>query len=179
MLIRVRKDPMAFHSGDDIDGRDITASRKIKYAIKRDLSGDVQFKQIGTALQTSRGIGVGTSTTKDTGIEGFNFFKKPDLKVAAFASDTEYSSPAISGFVKLQINGVTKDSFTWGWADTDTTMVSGSSTFTPATRTLTLAAASPNSVTLVLGITRRDTAGQATGSFVQQAQINDKLTVMI
>ncbi len=134
---------------------------KIKYQVKRDLSGDVQWTNM-TQVGNLGGIvfGFSTSTTViGTTTNGFNFIKLPKINYGF--------SGAIQGFT-IKVNGVTK---------TSTSFAPGtaSGTWTPATGSITETGTAPNTVQFKVWM---GVGGMIGAAFKSNMQRNDTTTVM-
>jgi len=146
---------------------------KIKYMVKRDLSGDVQWTNMASVGNLSlAGItesGVPYSTTGTTNA-GWNFVKFPKV---SFSASRPADGPI--GFkMFIRINNVVKTSTT-----TTTFCTPGactlSGTWTPAPRSITSAAANPNTIKFQVSATMFPFV---TAAFKSNMQRNDKTTVM-
>ena len=142
----------------------IRADKKLKYQVKRDTAGAVQWKNasnIGTnGILTAAGAGA-TATSDATG--GFNYAKIPKL----FVSATGPYSGSVRG--RLKFAGVTFTCFTGGsWLPI-------SKTCNPPTATKTTALVKFNTMNVSI------ISGYGTGLKAKNktaAQINQKVTVM-
>ncbi len=133
---------------------------KIKYQVKRDLSGDVQWTNMTQVGNLVTSVSVSTTfTTTGTTTNGFNFIKMP-------YANFFYSGASMGA--TILINGVTKASGSWGpGIDSDT--------WTPTPRTITLTGANPNTVQLKVWMGNGAYMG---ATFNSNMQRNDKTTVM-
>ncbi len=153
----------------NVDVQATVEATQLKYQVKRDLSGDVQFTNctnVGILNCQSTGGG-GTDVTVSTGTTaGFNFFKIPKVRLKVYSSST-----LATGSFKFKANGVTKLSSRL----TGVTYTTTTTTVTPTTPTVTLAGASPNILTLVI---TKNTITSVWATMVSQAQRNQKATIM-
>lgn len=96
-------------------GEDIVATHKLKKIPKRDLTGDVQFKNAGNVGQATAfrsAPGSDTDTNNIVSTEGFNFFQPARIQLYMFgiAADTGYSPYFVAaGTAKFKVNGVVKN----------------------------------------------------------------------
>ncbi len=134
---------------------------KIKYQVKRDLSGDVQWTnmtQVGNLSAYKNAVGTDSSTGTTT--KGFNFIKLPKVL---------FSYSGLSMGVTIKINGVTKTSTSWGGGV-------NSDTWTPTTRSITITGAGSN--TIKLKVWRGAIAAKVEATFASNMQRNNVTTVM-
>ncbi len=167
---------------------------KIKYQVKRDLSGDVQWTNCSTvgnlATTTIKNIIVQTASTTATAQastgEGWNFFRVPKIRVkASITSGFTWGAPnQLKAYGKFYVNGSLKAAATTSTSVTGLLTAAATTTFTPTgtTKSLSIASSSPNSITVkVKGkwiATQGALVGNVTARMLSNAQRNDKTTVM-
>ncbi len=149
----------------NVDVQATLEAKQLKYQIKRDLSGDVQWTnmtQVGNlTISYCCFSGAGSRSIIGTTTKGFNFVKLPKVT---------YSVTGFTPVIFIKINGVTKTSTSFGNG-----VVTVSGTWTPTTRSITTTAAGPNNITLV--ISWQDLL-DFSANFASSMQRNDKVTVM-
>ena len=145
-------------------------ANKLKYQVKRDLSGNVQWTNC-TSVGKPLALYFIPPVTRQT--VGFNFVKIPKIMISAGGENPAYTGTA---YGKLKLNAVTKVS---GTVIVPSTTYYVSSTFTAATVTQTITGASPNTFTISVTLTGAGSTASSATIFVKTTpQRNDKYTVM-
>ncbi len=162
----------------NVDVQATLEANQLKYQVKRDLSGDVQFKAAGSLLSVSTYNISAFYTSQDTGLEGWNFVKLPKIKVSGPVTDSTSSMPYAHWSVIFKVNGVQRLQETGTAAGSPSTYVKVSVTETPAPRTLTQSLVSPNAQTLSLYIYTIYAVGTLKAQMLTQLNVNQKYTVM-
>ncbi len=145
----------------NVDVQATLEAKQLKYQVKRDLSGDVQFENMASVglLATTISAVNNSNTTTGTTTGGWNFVNLPKVV---------YDASGSTKGLTIKINGVTKTSTSW-------TAGSFSGTFTPATRQITSTTTGTN--TIQLKVFARNGANLS-ATFASSMQKNDKYTVM-
>ncbi len=165
----------------NVDVQATLEANQLKYQVKRDLSGDVQWVNAANAgalaISASRwGAGLTTDTVQTV---GFNFIKIPKVQIQAYAYSGSSTSISVTVEGKLKVNGVTKVSSIITAATTNDYTKTVTSTITPTTVTQTITGASPNTFTAWASV--KLNKGFSADGFARNKsafQINDKVTVM-
>jgi len=157
------------------------------------LSGDVQWANCATignlvtnnwntAMYSTWTAG---STSQKATANGWNFFKVPKIQAKAkITVGSTWGAPLyLQAYAKFYVNGVLKG-VTTTTASTTGNTAANTATLTPvgATKSLTLASASPNNVTIkVKGVWQASSGmvlGTVSAKMLSNAQRNDKTTIM-